>query len=79
MKERSEDSSRAIEASRSGMCISTNLFDVRGKDGRQYKARIMRRANRDYEYVFAGMPSTAIPGVYPCSSDIDRVREWEAF
>lgn len=79
MKERNEDSTRAIEASRWNMCISRNLFDVRGKDGRQYKARIMRRAGRDYEYVFAGMPSTAIPGVYPTSSDIDRVREWEAF
>ena len=79
MKERSEDSTRAIEASRWGMCISRNIFDVRGKDGRQYKARIMRRSNRDYCYVFAGMPSTAIPGLYPCSRDIDRVREWEAF
>ena len=78
MKERSEDSSRAIEASRSGMCISTNLFDVRGKDGRQYKARIMRRANRDYCFVYASSPSLEM-GLYPSSSDVDRVREWEAF
>ena len=79
MKERSEDSTRAIEASRNGMCLSTNTFDVVCKDGRQVRARIMRRAGRDYCYVFAGMPSTEIPHLYPSSSDIDRVRTWEAF
>ena len=79
MKERSEDSQRAIEASRSGMCLSTNTFDVVTKDGKRVRARIARRANRDYCYVFAGMPSTEIPHLYPSSSDIDRVRQWEAF
>lgn len=78
MKERNEDSQRAIEASRSGMCISTNLFDVKARNGKWYKARIMRRANRDYCYVYASSPSLEM-GLYPSSSEVDRVREWEAF
>ena len=78
MKERSEDSQRAIEASRSGMCLSTNTFDVVTKDGKRVMARIARRANRDYCFVYASSPSLEM-GLYPSSSDVDRVREWEAF
>ena len=79
MKERNEDYQRAIEASRWDTCLSTNIFDVRDKNGKVYRARISRRAGRDYTYVFASMPTMEIKGVHPSSSDIDRVREWEAF
>jgi len=76
---RYSDSTRAIEASRSSACLSDDTFDVVGKNGKRYRARIMRRAGRDYCYVFAGMPSVTIPGIYPTSSEIDRVTWWEAF
>ncbi len=78
MKERSEDSTRAIEASRSGMCLSSNLFDVKARNGKWYKARIMRRAGRDFTFVYASSPSLEM-GIDPSSTDIDRVREWEAY
>lgn len=72
------DSTRAIEASRSSACLSADTFEVVAR-GKRYRARIMRRANRDYVYVYAGVPSIAIEGISPTSSDIDSVRRWEAF
>ena len=78
MKERNEDYQRAIEASQWGKCISRDYFEVVVR-GKPYRARIVRRSGRDYAYVFASSPSIEIKGIYPCSSDIDRVREWEAF
>lgn len=73
------NTTKAIEASKRSACLSDDTFGVVAKNGKRYRARIMRRANRDYCYVFASMPSVAIPGIYPASSDIDRVTWWEAF
>ena len=77
--QRYEDSERAIEQSGRGMCLSRDYFDVTNRFGTRYRARIMRRGGHDYCFVFATMPSIRIEGVSPSSSEIDRVRQWEAF
>lgn len=74
-----KDSTRAIEHSNRSMCLSRNTFEVVTRNGKRYRARIMRKAGRDYEYVFAGMPSIRIEGVAPGSREIDSVSIWEAF
>lgn len=72
------ESTKAIENSRRSACLSVDTFEVVAM-GKRYRARIMRQANRDYRYVYAGCPSISIEGVSPASRDIDSVRRWEAF